>query len=208
MSHSTCTHYGRVDSWLLVVGSQIASLTPGLYFCHNLCYRCPNGSCEAIFNIYTLIIFQCHEERLKARCFDPCNRTLKFWESSRTLKSPFRECECHPHTFRKVRLRHIEWGHFLQTLGAFRWAISCRKKRFDGLLEETKVSIPLWWKNETRMSPNKNIVVPKHFSTKHYEEHATHFLVGKSSKFISKTFYALEISFRKNFKFWKPKLIF
>ncbi len=34
----------RVDSRLLVVGSQTGSLTPGLSFDHNLCYRCPNGS--------------------------------------------------------------------------------------------------------------------------------------------------------------------
>ncbi len=57
MSHSTCTHCGWVDSWLLVVESQIASLTLGLSFCHNLCYICPNGSCKPIFDIYTLIAF-------------------------------------------------------------------------------------------------------------------------------------------------------
>jgi hypothetical protein len=37
VSHSTCTHQGWVDSWLLVVGSQIANLTPDPSFCHNLC---------------------------------------------------------------------------------------------------------------------------------------------------------------------------
>jgi hypothetical protein len=84
VSHSTCTHWTQVDSQLLVVGSQTARLTPGPSFCHNLCCRCPNGSCEDIFDIYTLIAFQWYKERLKARCFDPCNRTLKFWESQRT----------------------------------------------------------------------------------------------------------------------------
>jgi hypothetical protein len=49
--HFTYTHRGWVDSWLLVVGSQTASLTPGLSFCHNLCCICPNGSCEPIFDI-------------------------------------------------------------------------------------------------------------------------------------------------------------
>jgi hypothetical protein len=68
------------------------------FFGHNLCYKCPNGSCEAIFDIYALIPFQRYEEYLKARCFDPCNRVLNFWKSRRTPKSPFRECECHPHT--------------------------------------------------------------------------------------------------------------
>ncbi len=45
-----------------------------------------------------------YKERLKERCFDPCNQTLKFWE-----------CECHPHTLPKVGLRH--------------GAISCSNKR-------------------------------------------------------------------------------
>ncbi len=105
--HSTCTHQGRVNSQLLVVGNQIVSLTPDLSFCHNLCYRCPNGSCEAIFNICTSIDFQWYEKRFKARCFDPCNQTLKFKESRRTPKFPFWECECHPHTLPKVGLRHV-----------------------------------------------------------------------------------------------------
>ncbi len=45
--HSACTHRGRVDSRLLVVGSQIVNLTPGLSFAHNLCCICPNGPCKA-----------------------------------------------------------------------------------------------------------------------------------------------------------------
>ncbi len=49
--HFTCMHRDRVDSRLLVVGSQIVSLTPGPYFDHNLCCKCPNGSCEAILDI-------------------------------------------------------------------------------------------------------------------------------------------------------------
>jgi hypothetical protein len=51
VSHSTCTHRDRVDSWLLMVGGQIASLTPGRSFAYDLCYKCPNGSCEAILEI-------------------------------------------------------------------------------------------------------------------------------------------------------------
>jgi hypothetical protein len=39
----------EVDSRLLVVGSQIASLTPGPSFAHNLCLRCLNEQCEPIF---------------------------------------------------------------------------------------------------------------------------------------------------------------
>jgi hypothetical protein len=43
MSHIACTQGNRVDSRLLMVGSQIASLIPGLSFDHNLCFKCPNG---------------------------------------------------------------------------------------------------------------------------------------------------------------------
>jgi hypothetical protein len=49
LSHFTYTHQNRVNSQLLVVGSQIASLILGPSFDHKLCCRCPNGSCEAIW---------------------------------------------------------------------------------------------------------------------------------------------------------------
>jgi hypothetical protein len=107
VSHSACTHQGRVDSWLLMVGSQTGSLTPSLSICHNLWCECTNDSCEPILDIYTLITFHWYKEHLNARCFDPCNRILKFWESRWTPKSPFRECECHPPILPKVGLRHL-----------------------------------------------------------------------------------------------------
>ncbi len=53
MSHSSCWRRIRVDSWLLVVRSQTANLTPGPSFAHNLGCRCSNGSYEAILDIYT-----------------------------------------------------------------------------------------------------------------------------------------------------------
>jgi len=55
MSHATCTEGNRVDSWFLVVGSQIANLTPDLSFAHNLCFKCPNESCKPISYIYVSI---------------------------------------------------------------------------------------------------------------------------------------------------------
>jgi hypothetical protein len=86
MWHVACSQVNRVDSRLLVVGSQIANLTPGLSFAHNLCFRCPNGSCEAILDIYTSRPFQWYKEFFKARRFDPCNGALKiqesFWDSN------------------------------------------------------------------------------------------------------------------------------
>jgi len=107
MLHSTYTHWDRVDSWLFMVGSQIANLIPILSFDHNLCYRCPNGSCEAIFDIYTSRPFQRYKEHLKARCFDVYNWVLKLRESRRTPSSHFWECESHLHTCLKVGLRHL-----------------------------------------------------------------------------------------------------
>jgi hypothetical protein len=49
--HATCTQGNWVDSRPPVVGRQIASLTPGLSFGHNLCCKCPNGPCEPILDI-------------------------------------------------------------------------------------------------------------------------------------------------------------
>jgi hypothetical protein len=58
MSHFVTGHPEEVDSQLLVVGSQTASLTPGLSFAHNMGCRCPNGQCEASLDIYTSRPFQ------------------------------------------------------------------------------------------------------------------------------------------------------
>jgi hypothetical protein len=58
MLHSRCRRREGVNSRLLVVGSQIASLTFGPSFAHNLGCRCPNGQCEASLDIYTSKPFQ------------------------------------------------------------------------------------------------------------------------------------------------------
>jgi hypothetical protein len=56
MSHVVCSQVFRVDSRLLMVGSQNwqtpESSTPGPSFGHNLCFRCPNEQCEPILDIY------------------------------------------------------------------------------------------------------------------------------------------------------------
>jgi hypothetical protein len=101
MSHSPRARRERVYSWLLVVGSQIASLTPGPSFAHNLGCRCSNDQCEAISDIYTSRPFQWHQKHPKARCFSPCCRTLNIWESRRTPNPQLWECEFHPHTWPK-----------------------------------------------------------------------------------------------------------
>ncbi len=81
MSHSICKRRIWADSQLLMVGSQTANLTPGPSFAHNLGCRCPNGSCEAILDIYTSRPFQWYKKHPNARCFDPWTRTLNFRES-------------------------------------------------------------------------------------------------------------------------------
>jgi hypothetical protein len=58
MSHSPRACRERVDSRLLMVGSQIASLTPGPSFAHNLGCKCPNDQCDTILDIYTSRPFQ------------------------------------------------------------------------------------------------------------------------------------------------------
>jgi hypothetical protein len=104
--HSPCTHQNRVDSQLLVVKNQTASLTPRPSFDHNLCGKCSNGLCEAILDIYTSRPFQRYKKRMNERSFDPCNHALNFWESRRTPKSHFRECQWRRHNSLKVGLRH------------------------------------------------------------------------------------------------------
>ncbi len=58
MSPSFRRRQGKVDSRLLMVGSQTGNLTPDPSFANNLGCRCPNGSCEAILDIYTSRTFQ------------------------------------------------------------------------------------------------------------------------------------------------------
>jgi hypothetical protein len=101
VSHCPRARRERVDSRLLVVGSQIASLTHGPSFAHNLSCRCPNDQCEAISDIYTSRPFQWHQEHPKARCFSPCCWTLNIRESRRTPNPQLWECEFHPHTWPK-----------------------------------------------------------------------------------------------------------
>jgi hypothetical protein len=88
MSHVVCSLVFRVDSRLLVVGSQNwqtpGSSTPGPSFAHNLCFKCSNEQCEPILDIYTLRAFQWYKERHKPSRFDPSNLSLTFRESTTT----------------------------------------------------------------------------------------------------------------------------
>jgi hypothetical protein len=81
MWHATCTQVNRGDSWLLVVGNQIANLTPGPSFGHNLCFNYPNGSCKPILDIYVPRFFQWYKELFNPMSFDPYNHPLKIRKS-------------------------------------------------------------------------------------------------------------------------------
>ncbi len=67
-----------------MVESQIANLTPDPFFGHNLCFKCPNGSCKPILDIYVLRAFQLYKDLFKPLSFDPWNCPLKIQESTRT----------------------------------------------------------------------------------------------------------------------------
>jgi hypothetical protein len=107
MSHSRIGHREEVDSRLLVVESQIASLTPGPSFAHNLGCRCPNDQCEAILDIYVSRPFQWHQEHPNARCFAPRCRVLNIRESWRTPNPHFSKCWASPPHLTKLGLRQF-----------------------------------------------------------------------------------------------------
>ncbi len=90
MLHVAYTQGNRVDSQLLMVGSQTANLTLGLSFGHNLCFKCPNGSYEPILDIYVSISFQWYKELFEPMGFDTCNQVLKIqkssWNSTPTIR--------------------------------------------------------------------------------------------------------------------------
>jgi hypothetical protein len=64
-----------------MIGSQTTNLTLNLSFDHNLCFICSNGRCKPNLDIYVSISFQWCKKKFKLMGFNPCNRTLKIWES-------------------------------------------------------------------------------------------------------------------------------
>ncbi len=53
-------------------------------FSHNLCFNCPNGSCECILDIYVLRTFEWYKEVFNPLGFDLCNRFLNIQKSIET----------------------------------------------------------------------------------------------------------------------------
>ncbi len=112
MWHALCQQVNRVDSWLLVVGSQTGSLTPDPSFAHNLCFRCSNEQCKPILDIYTPRTFQWYKKFFQKRSFDPWNRLLKIRESIGTptpkVELPW-ECEGSLSLTLLHSWEHAEW---------------------------------------------------------------------------------------------------
>jgi len=85
----------------------------GLYFSHNFCFKCPNGSCKPILGIYVLGSFQWYKELFNPMGFDPWNCSLKIQESIRIL---IPKMEVHLGVWRFIP------SHFPTLLGA--WDVS------------------------------------------------------------------------------------
>jgi hypothetical protein len=81
MWHATFMQGNLGDSWLLVVGNQIANLTLGPSFGHNLCLKCPNESCKPLSDIYVPRVFWWYKELFNPMVFDPWNCSMKIRES-------------------------------------------------------------------------------------------------------------------------------
>jgi hypothetical protein len=77
MWHITCMQENQSNSWFLMVRNQIGNLTPDISFGHNLCFKCSNGSCKPILNIYLLKPFQWYKKFFNLMSFDPCYCLLK-----------------------------------------------------------------------------------------------------------------------------------
>ncbi len=103
MWNATFAQVNQSDSWLLIVWSQIDTLTLNLSFGHNLCFKSPNGSCELILDIYVSIIFQWYKEVVNLMSFDPWKCFLKIQKSIRS-------------SIPKVGDHLGMWGSFLHTL--------------------------------------------------------------------------------------------
>jgi hypothetical protein len=92
MSHATCTQGNQGYSWLLVIGSQTTNLTFDLSFGHNLCFKCPNGSCNPILDICVSIALQWYKRLFNQMGFDCYNHLLKIQKS---IGTPTLKMEVH-----------------------------------------------------------------------------------------------------------------
>jgi hypothetical protein len=71
-----------------VVESQIGYLTSNLLFGHNLCFKYSNGTCKPILDIHVSKKFEWYKELFIPINSDPCNFSLKIWESNSQSENP------------------------------------------------------------------------------------------------------------------------
>ncbi len=64
-----------------MVGNQTANLIFGPSFGHNLCFKCPNGSCEPILDIWVPKAFEWYKEFFNLMSFDPYHCSLNIQKS-------------------------------------------------------------------------------------------------------------------------------
>jgi hypothetical protein len=117
MSHTWIWCREGVDSRLLVVGSQTTNLTPGPSFAHNLGCRCPNGQCEAIFDIYVSRYFQWHHEHPNEVFWALMSSSEHSGVPEHSKSPTFPNVRLHPHTWPK-------WGCDKKTTFIY-WPIEC-----------------------------------------------------------------------------------
>jgi hypothetical protein len=101
MSHSQIGCREKVDSRLLVVGSQTANLTPGPSFAHNLGYRYPNGNARP-FSISTFQDLSNDTKNTQCEVFWTLLSSSKHLGVPEDSKSPtFPSVGLHPYTWPK-----------------------------------------------------------------------------------------------------------
>jgi hypothetical protein len=79
------------------------------------------------------------------------------------------------------------WQQSLQISSASQFDLFQRKKKLNGLSNDNKTLVQLWWTNETWVIPNKKDVTWKRIGLKQQKEHVTHFLL--ENQFSAKTLF-------------------
>jgi hypothetical protein len=137
-----------------MVRSQIGNLTFGPSFGHNLCCKCPNGSCEPILNIYVPRAFQKYKEIFNPMSFDPWNCPLKIWKSIGT-PTP------------KVRVHLWVWGFIpismkcdsRDLLLAHTFANLCLSREPKAKVMTSRMSMWFWMNKVIRIGTNQRTLL-------------------------------------------------
>jgi hypothetical protein len=93
--------------YFLMVRNQIGNLIFSPFICHNLCFKCSNGSWEPILDIYIPRTFQWYNFFCNLMNFDTYNLPLKICEFIGTLI--FRSVGVHPLTLFLNSQQHEMW---------------------------------------------------------------------------------------------------